>query len=194
MNRFEEYKNRNFKKKGLNIENTARCTLLCGSCKRTTFLRLNDKSFPGRDLTPEQFKKVVGHFEYITFGGQLSDPIFGVHFLELLKICYDSNVETRVLTAATGKKESFYKEAFKANPDAKWTFGIDGPGGKLSNIYRKNQDGEFLFDIMCMAKDSGIKVYWQYIIFPFNEIYIEEAKQIATDLDIDLFFIQSERD
>jgi hypothetical protein len=194
MSRFEEYKSRIFRKKGLNIENTARCTLLCGACKRTTFLKLNSKSFPGKDLTPEQFKKVVGHFEYITFGGQLSDPIFGVHFLELLKICHANNVRTRVLTAATGKPESFYKQAFEANPDAHWTFGIDGPGGRLSNNYRKNQDGEFLFDIMCMAKNLGIKVFWQYIIFPFNENYIEEAKQIANDLDISLFFIQSERD
>lgn len=190
----EEYKRRNFRKKILNIENTARCTLLCPQCKRTTFLELNGSKFPGKDLTPEQFKKVVTYFDNVTFGGQLSDPIFGKHFIELLKICHTNNVRTRVLTAATGKPESFYKQAFEANPNAEWTFGIDGPRGHLSNNYRKNQDGEFLFDIMCMAKEQGIKVFWQYIIFPFNKKYIEEAKKIATDLKISLFFIQSERD
>ena len=192
MSRFNEYEVRNFKQKGLNIENTARCTLLCSQCKRTTFLRLNDKSFPGKDLTPEQFKKVVGHFDYITFGGQLSDPVFGKHFLELLKICYENNVTTRVLTAATGKPESFYKEAFEINPHAIWTFGIDGPP-HLSHNYRVNQDGEFLFKMMCMGKQMGIKVIWQYIIFPFNEQYIEKYKKKAKKLKIPMMFIVSER-
>ena len=193
MSKIEEYKVRNFRKKGLNIENTARCTLLCKQCKRTTFLRLNDTSFPGKDLTPEQFKKVVGHFDYITFGGQLSDPIFGKHFLDLLKICYDSNIKTRVLTAATGKPESFYKEAFKINPNAHWTFGIDGPPN-MSHNYRVNQDGEFLFRMMCMGKEMGLRVIWQYIIFPYNEQYVEEYKKQAKDLNIPMMFIVSERD
>ena len=192
MSKIEEYKVRNFRKKGLNIENTARCTLACHQCKRTTYLRLNDKSLPGKDLTPEQFKKVVGHFDYITFGGQLSDPVFGRHFLDLLKISYENNVNTRVLTAATGKPESFYKEAFEINPRAEWVFGIDGPPN-LSHKYRVNQDGEFLFRMMCMAKQMGLRVVWQYIIFPWNEKYIKTYKKKAAKLGIPLWFIVSER-
>ena len=191
--RFEEYKVRNFRRKGLNIENTARCTLLCPQCKRTTFLQLNNKSFPGKDLTPEQFKKVVGHFNYITFGGQLSDPVFGKHFLELLKICYDNNIDTRVLNAATGKPESFYKKAFETHPDAKWVFGIDGPPN-ISHKYRVNQDGEFLYRMMCLGKSMGIRVIWQWIIFPWNEKYIKKWKKRAKQLEIEMLYIVSERE
>ena len=193
MSKIEEYKVRNFRKKRLNIENTAKCTLLCSQCKRTTFLELNGSKFPGKDLTPKQFAKVVGYFDDITFGGQLSDPIFGKHFLELLKICYENNNDTRVLTAATGKKESFYREAFEANPNATWKFGIDGLP-HLSHNYRVNQDGEFLFRMMCMGKEMGLKVIWQYIIFPYNEQYVEECKQQAKDLNIPMVFIVSKRD
>ena len=189
-----EYKVRNFQNKGLNIENTALCTLLCSKCKRATFLKLNGGSLPGKDLKPEQFKKIVGHFRYITFGGQLSDPIFGKHLLELLQICYENNTETRVLTTATSKKHNrdWYKKAFETNPDARWTFGIDGPP-HLSHNYRVNQDGEFLFDMMCMAKEMGLKVHWQYIIFPWNAKYLKECKQKAKELDIKMTIIVSER-
>jgi hypothetical protein len=193
MTHIEEYKVRNFSQKVLNIENTAKCTLLCSKCKRTTFLDLNNKAPQGKDLTPEQFKKVVGYFDDITFGGQLSDPIFGKHFLELLEICLEHNIGPRVLTAATGKSEAWYKTAFEANPRARWTFGIDGPA-HLSHNYLVNQNGEFLFKMMCMAKDMGIKVVWQYIIFPYNESYIEECKAKAINLKIPMVFIVSERD
>ncbi len=193
MNQIEEYKNRNFRKKVLNIENTARCTLLCSACKRTTFLELNGGSFPGKDLTPEQFKKIIGYFNNITFGGQLSDPIFGKHFLELLKICREQNISTNVLTAATGKPESWYRTAFETNPDAKWVFGIDGPPD-LSHIYRVNQDGEFLFKMMCLAKKMNLKVNWQYIVFPYNKKYMKKCIKIAKKLKIHLSFIISERE
>ena len=191
---FEEYKNRIFRKKGLNIEGTAKCTLLCSKCKRTTFLKLNSNSFPGKDLTPKQFKKVGGYFNHIVFCGQLSDPIFNVHFLELLKICYDTNTKTKVLTAATSKKHNrmWYKKAFETNPNAEWIFGIDGPAN-LSHKYRVNQNGQFLFDMMCMAKTIGLKVIWQYIIFSWNEKYVEECKQKAKELKITINFIISKR-
>lgn len=194
MPNFDEYKVRNFKKKILNIENTSKCTLLCSQCKRTTFLELNGGNFPGKDLTPEQFKKVVNYFDDITFGGQLSDPVFGKHFIELLKICKENDIGPRVLTAATGKKESFYREAFEANPYARWTFGIDGPP-HLSHKYRVNQDGEFLFEMMCLARKMTKRATtWQYIIFPWNEKYIDDCNQIAVNEKLEIEFIVSERD
>lgn len=189
----ENYKNRKFSNKVLNIENTARCTLLCPQCKRTTFLRFNSNKFPGKDLTPENFQKVVKYFDDITFGGQLSDPVFGKHFLKLLEICKQHNIGPRVLNAATGKSESWYRTAFETNKKARWTFGIDGPP-HLSHKYRINQDGEFLFKMMCMANDMGLKVYWQYIIFSYNKEYIDECKEIAHNLNIPMEFIVSERD
>lgn len=196
------YKKRHFNKrwikkhlnnKWLNIEITAKCTLLCPQCKRITFLSLNDGNFPGKDLTPQQFRKIIKHFNKITFCGQLSDPIFGEHFIELLKICHHHEIATRVLTAATGKKELFYREAFAANPNAQWTFGIDGPP-YLSSRYRVNQNGEFIFEIMKLAKQMTQKgTFWQYIIFPWNEQYIEECKQKAKEIGLEILFIQSER-
>ena len=187
------YKNRNFRDKVLNIENNTRCTLLCKQCKRTTYLRLNKGvPFPGKDLTVDQFKKVIKYFNKVSFSGQLSDPIFGKHFIELLEICYENSIGTRVNTAATGKSERWYKKAFNANPRAIWTFGIDGMPHD-SHKYRVNQKGEFLFEIMLLAKEMGLKPYWQYIIFPYNKKDIENAKKWAKLHGIKIVFVISER-
>lgn len=193
MSKVEEFKVRNFRKKNLNIESTPRCTLMCPQCKRKTFIELNNKIPIGNDLTPKQFEKIITYFNEITFGGQLSDPIFNKYFLELLSLCAKNNISTQVLTAATGRSQNWYKQAFETYPKARWTFGIDGPPS-LSKKYRVNQDGKFLFEMMLLANKMGLKVYWQYIIFPWNKMYIEKCKKIAKRYNITINFIVSQRD
>ena len=73
---------------------------------------------------------------------------------------------------------SWYEEAFKANPNAWWVFGLDGLPYQ-SFAYRENQDGEYLFDVMLKAKSMNIKVIWQYLVFGYNEDNIEYAKELA---------------
>lgn len=184
----------NFANIRLNIENNPRCTLECPLCKRTTFFRLhNTKNVPGIDLSLEDFKKCLDFFKGgITFGGQLSDPVFNKNFIEMLKLCNSNKINTRVLTAATGRKEDWYRQAFLANTNARWTFGIDGPP-HLSHIYRKNQNGEFLFEMMLLARQLGLKVYWQYIVFDYNEKYINDCKRYAEIFDLNMEILYSQR-
>jgi MoaA/NifB/PqqE/SkfB family radical SAM enzyme len=184
----------NFENIKLNIENNPRCTLECSLCKRTTYFRLNNtKNVPGIDLSLKDFKKCLDFFKGgFTFCGQLSDPIFNKDFIEMLKMCNDNKIVTHINTAATGRKEDWYKKAFSANLNTKWTFGIDGPP-HLSHLYRKNQNGEFLFEMMILAKEMGLKVYWQYIVFDFNEKYLEDCKKYSKLLKIDMEILYSQR-
>jgi len=163
-------------------------------CKRTTYFDLHDtKNVPGIDLSLKDFKKCLDFFKKgVSFCGQLSDPIFNKDFIEMLKMCNDNKVDTRVMTAATGRKENWYKGAFLANPNATWTFGIDGPP-HLSHLYRKNQNGKFLFEMMILAKEMGLKVYWQYIVFDYNEKYLEDCKKYSKLLKIDMCVYYTQR-
>ena len=184
----------NFSNIRLNIENSPRCTLECSMCKRVTYFDLhNTKNVPGIDLSLKDFKKCLDFFKKgVSFCGQLSDPIFNKDFIEMLKMCNDNKVDTRVMTAATGRKENWYKSAFLANPNATWTFGIDGPP-HLSHLYRKNQNGKFLFEMMILAKEMGLKVYWQYIVFDYNEKYLEDCKKYSKLLKIDMLVYYTQR-
>ena len=136
------------------------------------------------------FKKIINHFEQIEFCGQISDPIFHPQFIEFLKLT--NNKRVFIHTAASHKPIDWYIEAFDANKSAIWEFGIDGLP-KDSHKYRVNQDGEFLFEMMLLAKEMGLNVSWQYIIFPYNEKTLETAKRWAKVHNIMIHILISER-
>ena len=161
----------------INLDITHRCTLQCRRCNRAVFAARGQK-VPGEDMTMENFKKVIDYFEEVYFCGQISDPIFHPQFIEFLKLL--KGRKTVIHTAASHKKEEWYRKAFEANTNAYWTFGIDGLP-KDSHKYRINQDGEHLFKMACMAAKIVDKVKWQYIVFNYNENDIEEARQMAKD-------------
>lgn len=178
-------------RKRLNIETNIKCTLQCPSCKRTDFKEKFGQNvpLPGGDLTLEDLEKCLDYFSGISFCGQHSDPIFSPHLIDMLKLCYDRNVSCDIHTAATGRKKEWYKEAFLANPDAEWWFGIDGPP-HLSHKYRVNQKGEHLFEMMCYAKELGLNnIVWKYIIFNYNEDYVDECTELANRHNLRIDFI-----
>lgn len=189
-----EYQNRVFRDKILNVENTPHCSNACSVCKRTEFKNFHgpNAKLPGKDLTPDELKKMIRYFRRINFCGQVSDPIYGKHFVELLKICHDTETACQVMTAASGRPRSWWVQAFEANPAARWIFGIDGPP-HLSHLYRVNQNGEFLFEMMNLAKSMGLNVLWQLIVFRYNEDKLEECKALAKTNNINLEILISSR-
>ena len=147
---------------------------------------------PGQDMTVSQFKKIIKFVNKISFCGQISDPIFNPNFLEILKLTYDNNITVDVKTAASHKSKDWYIKAFKQNPNAQWTFGIDGLP-KDSHKHRVNQNGEYLFDIMLLSKKYIKKTTWQCIVFSYNENDIKQIKQMAKENDLNLMFFYSSR-
>tara|TARA_B100001113_G_scaffold148754_1_gene122051 strand:+ start:1074 stop:1715 length:642 start_codon:yes stop_codon:yes gene_type:complete len=178
---------------GLNIDISFRCPLECPRCARQFDFRDKGKSVYGHDISLDDIKKLARHFKFFDFCGQLSDPVHHPKFIEILKHLYDNKVGAVVHNASSAKSKSWYIKAFKANPDAKWVFGIDGLPEE-SCKYRINQDGVKLFNIMLESKNHLLKLpYWQYIIFSYNEHHLEQAKKMAQDNNINFMVVQSSR-
>ena len=172
-------------RKSINLDITHRCTLECPKCLR--------RSVPTNnlgDLSLDSFKKIISHFEQIEFCGQISDPIFHPQFIEFLKLT--NNKRVFVHTAASHKPMDWYRDAFLANKNATWEFGIDGLP-QDSHKYRINQDGEYLFEVMKIGKSNGNDIRWQYIIFKYNENDIPEAIELARKYQIPLQVNKSSR-
>ena len=180
-----------FNERSINIDAGVRCTLQCPGCARTKLIK-NGKRIPGKDLTIEQFDKIADYFERVGFCGTWSDPIFNKNFIEFLKICKHKNKQVEISTAASHKPVKWYEEAFNANWDAYWVFGIDGLPEE-SHKHRVNQDGVKLFNMMLSAKYYGLDVQWQYIAFDYNIHNVQKAKEIAKFHKIDILFLESER-
>lgn len=167
------------------------CTLECPYCLRQAYIKKNIKP-PGQNLTLEQFDKLSDYFKGFSFCGQISDPIFNPHLKELLTMCKDKDKSVSVHTAASQRPKKWWNDVFNANTDARWMFGIDGLPYE-SFLHRKNQDGEHLFEMMCLARSKGIKCVWQYIVFSYNEDHMEEAIKLAKENDITIRFMASAR-
>jgi MoaA/NifB/PqqE/SkfB family radical SAM enzyme len=143
-----------------------------------------------KELSLEDYVKMLETFSYIEFCGQISDPIFHTKFHKLLEISKDIILD--IHTAASQRPIKWYKKSFRIKPDATWIFGIDGLPEE-SHIYRVNQDGKYLFEVMKMAVSMGIKVEWQYIIFKYNQYHIQEAYDLAKKEHIKFVLIESTR-
>jgi MoaA/NifB/PqqE/SkfB family radical SAM enzyme len=169
--------------RGINIDVSNKCILQCPSCERQLNRHMVDKA---SDITLDNYQKIIDVFPTVIMCGQISDPIYHSKFLELLK---ESKNLTRLIvcTNGSGKKRDWWREAFEIgikNNNTTWEFALDGLPDE-SHIYRINQDGKEVWEVMKMGKEMGATISWQYIPFLYNENHIDEAEQMAIEHDID---------
>ena len=181
------------KRRNVNIDITHRCPLECERCQRFTSFTSHGLKVPGKDISIENFQKVLNHFYHINFCGQVSDPVHHPKFIEILSMIYDQEKSCSVHHASAAKPAKWYPKAYDGNPNACWWFGIDGLP-KDSHKYRTNQDGEKLYEMLKIArKHLHQKPIWQFIVFAYNENDIDEAHQMAIDIDVDFMIVNSSR-
>ena len=183
-----------FKRRDMNIDIGFRCALECPRCARWRHYRKYGNKVPGYDITMEEYLKVIDWcYKHINFSGQYSDPIHHPLLIDFLKVNYERNIETSVHNASSSKSKEWYIKAFKANPNARWIFGIDGMPEE-SHIYRINQKGQKLYDIMLEAKKHLNRTpVWQYIIFSYNEHNLDKAMKKAKKDGVVFMYLQSSR-
>ena len=192
------HRNKKFISNKVNLDLSHRCPLECLRCARQTYENdgkggLKKKPIPGRDITMEEFDKITDYFARIQFCGQYSDPIHHPHFIDMLRMIKRKGLVSQVHTASNYKSDEWFKEAFEANPDSQWWFGIDGLP-KDSHKYRVHQDGEMHFERLKMARQIlNKKPIWQYIVFNYNEQDVETAMKMAEEIDVIFNVINSGR-
>tara|TARA_E500000318_G_scaffold65924_1_gene60875 strand:- start:1125 stop:1994 length:870 start_codon:yes stop_codon:yes gene_type:complete len=178
-----------YNSKTINVDVTYKCTLKCAGCIRQD----EDYTIIKNEISLGEFEKLVDYYDELLLCGGQSDPIFHSQLNEMLKMCKDKGKTVQVHTAANHKKKSVYDQAFKSNLNAKWFFGIDGLP-EQSHMYRKGQDGQFLFERMLDAKRLGLYVEWQYIVFDYNEEYQLDAYKLAKEHGLVLQILEGSTD
>jgi MoaA/NifB/PqqE/SkfB family radical SAM enzyme len=177
--------------RSISVDISNKCILQCPACDRQTD---KDMVKRARDISLQDYKKIIDVFSKVSLGGQISDPIYHPKFLELLKMSKDL-IYLVVLTNGSGKKIEWWEKAFKIsieNNNISWRFALDGLPNE-SHIYRINQDGNFVWEIMKMGRKMGANITWQYIPFLYNENHIDEAAQMAKEYDIEFMLKISNR-
>jgi MoaA/NifB/PqqE/SkfB family radical SAM enzyme len=180
-------------RKILNIDLTYRCPIECPKCRRQYLYKSHGLPVPGKDLEMMDFKKILKFFDKVIFEGQKSDPIHHPLLIQMLDLCRDQDKSVEIHTASSYMPFDWYIKAFKSNRDAKWVFSIDGLP-EQSHLYRVNQDGVKLFNVMVEAvKYLNQPPTWQYIVFKYNEESISQAIDIAAQNNLKFYLLQSSR-
>ena len=174
----------------INIDTGSKCTLACPACMR----QKKEYDLTGAHLTLDIVKNIVesGQFTRLIFCGQISDPMVHPNMVPILEYCRHK-VKVEMHVAASHKPERYWRECFAANPEAKYIFGIDGLPHK-SHLYRINQDGEKLFDMMLISKyEFKMDSSWNHIIFKYNEDEIDQCRELAKEHNIRFQVVKSGR-
>lgn len=161
----------------INLDISNKCRLQCEGCDRQLNPSMTKRA---RDISLESYGKIIDKFNDVLLCGQQSDPIYHPKFHEILRMSKDLNC-LGVATNGSGKRDSWWEESFEIgidNGNTIWKFALDGLPNE-SHIYRKNQDGNAVWEVMKRGRAMGADIVWQYLVFSYNEDHIEEAISMA---------------
>ena len=180
-----------------NMDISNKCILQCVYCQRQS---IHDGKPEGKtkvklssDMSFEDFQKITHTFRGINLCGQLSDPIYHPNLIKYLQYASDHDKQIHIHTNGSGKKLSFWKQAFSIPRTIEWTFGIDGLDQKTCNLHRIGQNFHQSFKAMLLGSRSHHKILWQFIPFQHNEHQLERAKDIARKYNIKFLILKSNR-
>ena len=176
--------------KTVHLEITNRCRLSCSKCNRTYLLNNRDPNFkPSNDIDLKIIEKYTNsNFTRFLLCGTRGDPIYHPKFLEITKTLKLKDKKLHIHTNGSGKKLEWWRSLFNVldSNDIIW-FAIDGMADTCHN-YRVNftsEDFHQAMDIMKIARhEYGLNPIWVFIPFSFNEHQIEDAKNLAYELNI----------
>lgn len=174
------------------IEISSKCTLRCPRCARQEVSNnlVNtelDLEFFQRNFTPEFINSNV---DKITFCGDDGDPIYAHDLLAVIQyVKIIKPVEFVIVTNGSHKKPQWWTELGSVlDSNDTVHFSIDGWDDASNNQYRVNSDFESIINgITALRSASACQIAWAAIAFRFNEDKLESMKEIAKQLDVDIF-------
>ena len=174
------------------IEISSKCTLRCPRCARqevpdslvNTEL---DLEFFQRNFTPEF---VLNNVEKITFCGDDGDPIYAHDLIAVIQYIKNIKpVEIVIITNGSHKKSEWWTQLGSVLDSSDTVhFSIDGWDNASNNLYRVNSDFASIMDgISALRSASDCQIVWAAIAFQFNEDRLDHMRDLAQQLNIDVF-------
>jgi len=187
--------------RSVGFELTSRCTLKCPYCIRT-MQKGTGKYYKG-DLDLESVNRSLEscNWNRVNDCNAYGDSIFYPKYHEFLDVIKYNNVNRYELhTAATGRGYDWWDKTIEKfldlqshDTNVRIVFGIDGLKD-TSNLHRIGQNFDEIFYAMESSQKRGIhEVVWQFIPFRHNEQQIEEVKEVAKSIGVELKFTLSNR-
>jgi MoaA/NifB/PqqE/SkfB family radical SAM enzyme len=179
----------------LEVELTTKCTLECPSCPRSLDPAENQSVWDTGHMPTEFAKRIADttNFTRYLFVGCYGDAIYHPDFLEICDYYQNSKGKRlHIHTNGSAKPKKFWDTAaqMKWSPATEFVFSVDGLAD-TNHLYRINSKWdqiEYAMRTMCSIP-PGRKPYmvWKYLVFPYNQHQVEQARQLAEEIGFDEF-------
>jgi MoaA/NifB/PqqE/SkfB family radical SAM enzyme len=178
----------------LEIELTSKCTLACPGCSRVVMEKHKDV-WDGGHLPTQLIKDIANttDFRKYSFIGCYGDVIYHPDFLDIIKHYRDLDKSLAIHTNGSFKTAKWWEKAKQINWTTKteFVFSVDGLAD-TNHLYRINSRWDMLwYGMQAMSsipKPQRPYLEWKYIIFPYNEHQVDEARIMCNDLGFDNFY------
>ena len=177
----------------LQFELSSMCNALCLGCVRTDSNTFNNKKFQIPDkqyIKFDIFKKILLAPEFssvdeLEFCGTIDDPLMHPEFLEFLEFASTVKKYTIIIhTNASLRNVEYWKKlaaVLKKNYKHVVKFSIDGLED-TNHLYRQNTTWSKIMENAETFINEGGHALWQYLIFPWNEHQINQAKELSVKM------------
>jgi MoaA/NifB/PqqE/SkfB family radical SAM enzyme len=178
----------------LHVEVSSKCVLKCPRCPRTELKE--DHPQINRDYSLVEFQEifhqdVLPQIKYLSFCGDIGDPIYATDFLEIVGYVKTTSPGTQVNIVTNGsyKRPEWWRELGSfLNEKDRVTFSIDGWDDASNKIYRVNSDWDSIITgLKTLSASSDVNLRWSTILFRFNMHRAEEIRKLASDMGVDQF-------
>lgn len=167
-----------------------KCNSFCPACHRYVLedgeLYLNPWIKFNTDLSLDVIEKVFSSHllvddVVVDLVGLLGDAIAHSNFFDVIDIIFKHrpNAELTIHTNGGLRNELFFKTlASKLTKNSAVTFSIDGLED-TNHIYRRQVVWHKVISNITAFVDAGGKAIWKFIVFPWNEHQVDDARQFA---------------
>ena len=186
----------------LEIELTTKCTLGCPGCPRNNPFENKDEWDVGH-LDTDIAKSFADDpaNRYYCFVGCYGDPLYHPDFIDIMRHYAKQNKDFLIHTNGSFKTKKWWNELASINWKIKkhtFVFSVDGLED-TNHLYRIRANWKSIMVGMtimgALPKEKRPWLEWKYLVFPYNEHQVEEARALALDLGFNKFTpVTSERE
>ena len=186
----------------LQLEISSMCNALCPGCARTDYKNFNqkhpiipDKKILSLDIIRKFLKEFTTVYE-LDFCGTVDDPFMHPHFNEILEIALENGIRKVYIHTNGGVRNPDYwkrtAEILQKFPAHHLKFSVDGLED-TNHLYRQNTKWDKIMSNAQAFIDAGGNAGWQYIIFPWNEHQVDEARELSKQMGFNNFIERIDR-
>ena len=189
--------------KSLQFEISSNCNLKCTGCARineedydTVSSLIKKNVYLDKNIIKKLFEsKLLQNLDYIDFCGSIDDPLMHPDFLEIIEFITNLKLKVVIQTNASLRNTDYWirlANILKTNPASYVKFSIDGLED-TNHLYRRGSNWNKIMSNASAYINAGGHAQWQYIVFPWNQHQVEDARVLSQQMGFDSFRYRHDR-